>query len=140
MVNSFQVSPFSRTSQLSLKLHHLYPLTALIELQPGEFEDKVIKSSVPVIVDFYANWCGPCKLMGPLFQQLADDYAPEVVSFVKVDTDVHEDTVDKYNIQGLPLFGLFVGGEMISSHSGALGKELLREFIKKNLKNSNINI
>ena len=106
---------------------------ALIDLQTGEFENVVINSDKPVIVDFMANWCGPCKLVTPIFKKLADDFVDEV-KFVKVDTDIHEETVDKYNIQGLPLFGIFINGEMVASHSGALSTEPLRDFIKKNIK------
>jgi thioredoxin 1 len=70
--------------------------------------------------------------MGPIFQQLADEYTDKV-NFVKVDTDVHEDTVDTFSIQGLPLFGLFVKGKMVSAHSGALTRDALRDFINKGL-------
>jgi thioredoxin 1 len=101
-------------------------------VEAGEFDSTVIQSKVPVIVDFSADWCGPCKLMLPIFKSLADEYPEESVKLVKVDTDVHEDVVDKYNIQGVPLFGVFKNGEMVASHSGALTKDKLKEFINKN--------
>jgi len=106
---------------------------ALVELAPGEFDNEVTKESEVVIVDFYADWCGPCKLMGPIFKQLAEELPADGLKFVKVDTDVHESTVESYNIQGLPLFGVFIDGKMISSHSGALSKVNLRQFIIKSL-------
>lgn len=56
------------------------------------------------------------------------------MKFVKVDTDVHEETVDKYNIQGLPLFGLFIDGEIVQTHSGAMNKDALKEFVNSGLK------
>jgi thioredoxin-like negative regulator of GroEL len=61
------------------------------------------------------------------------------VKFVKVDTDVHEETVDKYNIQGLPLFGLFIKGEIVQTHSGAMNKDALKEFVDSGLKKFNQN-
>jgi len=76
--------------------------------------------------------------VGPIFKQVSEDFPSDKVKFVKVDTDVHEDTVAKYNIQGLPLFGLFVNGEIIMSHSGALNRDALKEFVNKGLGSSQI--
>lgn len=69
--------------------------------------------------------------MGPIFEQLSEEESS--VKFVKVDTDVHEEAVDRFNIQGLPLFGLFVNGEMVSSHAGALKKDALKDFVHRGL-------
>ena len=116
-------------------------LDSMIDCQRGEFDKDVIvqSKSIPVIVDFYAgkhniwilpikvycfhatftlplflDWCGPCKLVAPIFKALADEL-PQV-KFVKVDTEVHEDSVDSFNIQGLPLFGIFVDGKMVRTY------------------------
>ena len=62
----------------------------------------------------FLDWCGPCKLVAPIFKALADEL-PQV-KFVKVDTEVHEDSVDSFNIQGLPLFGIFVDGKMVRTY------------------------
>lgn len=72
--------------------------------------------------------------MLPIFKALAEEYPEDKVRLVKVDTDLHEETVDKFNIQGVPLFGVFINGEMVASHSGAIGKDRLREFINNALK------
>jgi len=110
---------------------------AMVELKSGdsEFKNEVLSASStqPVLVDFMANWCGPCKLVGPIFKTLAEDFQGKV-KFVKVDTDVHEDTVDAYNIQGLPLFALFIDGKIVAQHSGALTRDNLRAFVEKNSK------
>ena len=109
-------------------------MSNFVELVPGDFDKEVIANSKskPVLVDFMANWCGPCKLVAPIFKALSEDFTDQV-KFVKVDTDVHEDTVDKYNIQGLPLFALFVNGKVKATHSGALTKDNLKAFITKNM-------
>ena len=105
----------------------------MIELSDQSFDDLVLRSSVPVIVDFHANWCGPCKLMAPIFKELAEEYPEESIKFVKVDTDDHEDTVDKFNIQGLPMFVLIKDGKVLASHSGAISREPLKAFIDKHV-------
>lgn len=109
-------------------------LRAVVDLQPGKFDEEVTNCKQPVLVDFYANWCGPCKLMAPIFSALSDEPDQQNVKFVKVDTDIHEEAVDQFNIQGLPLFGLFIEGKMVSAHSGALPMESLKEFIDRGLK------
>ena len=90
-----------------------------------------IKTKDVVIVKVSANWCGPCKLMAPIFKELADEYP--AIKFVKVDTDLHEDTVEQFNIQGLPLFVVIKEGSVVASHSGAISREPLKQFIEKHM-------
>jgi thioredoxin len=116
---------------LSSRLHS--STETVIDCASGAFAKTVIECEGPVVVDFYADWCGPCKLVAPIFKQVSEEYPDKDVKFVKVDTDVHEDTVDTFNIQGLPLFGVFMNGKMIASHSGALNKQKLSELITKAL-------
>jgi thiol-disulfide isomerase/thioredoxin len=65
------------------------------------------------VIFFALDWCGPCKLMSPIFKALSEEVTD--VEFVKVNTDLHEDKIDGFNIQGLPLFGVFLKGKMVSS-------------------------
>jgi thioredoxin len=129
-VNGFHsvVSQFSRGVSLSITAGEM------IELQDDDaFDELVMKSPVPVIIDFHANWCGPCKLMAPIFKELAEQYPMESIKFVKVDTDDHEETVDKFNIQGLPMFVLIKEGKVVASHSGAISRAPLKAFIDKHV-------
>jgi thioredoxin 1 len=73
------------------------------------------------------------QLVGPIFKQVSEDFPSDKVRFVKVDTDIHEATVEKYNIQGLPLFGVFIDGEIVLSHSGALNRDALRDLVTRGI-------
>ena len=110
----------------------------MVECMQGDFDKNVIQPSMtaPVIVDFYADWCGPCKIVAPIFKKLAEDIT--TVNFVKVDTDVHDEMADKYGIQGLPLFALFIKGEVVAKHSGVLTKDNLKKFIESNIEKAQV--
>jgi len=83
----------------------------VIELTDDNFEQEVLKSDVPVLVDFWAEWCMPCKMLSPTIDKLAKDYAGKV-KVGKVDTDSCRDTAIKYSISNIPTVILFNGGEM----------------------------
>ena len=83
----------------------------VIELTDDNFEREVLKSDVPVLVDFWAEWCMPCKMLTPTIEKLAKDYQGKV-KVGKVDTDSNRDTAIKYSISNIPTVILFKGGEM----------------------------
>ena len=85
------------------------------------------------VVDFYADWCGPCKIAAKTFQSVAEEYPDKSVKFIKVDTEVFEDSVDDYGLKGLPVFGVFKGGKLVKKHEGNIGKEKLLEFINSGI-------
>jgi thioredoxin 1 len=85
------------------------------------FESDVLSSEVPVLVDFWAEWCGPCRMMGPTVDQVATDYAGKV-KVGKVDVDSNQGVAARYGIRGIPTLLLFKGGKVVDQKVGAIGK------------------
>jgi len=92
------------------------------------WNDEVLKSDVPVLVDFTATWCGPCKVLGPIVQSLSDDLVGKV-KVGKLDIDESPSTTAKYGVRGVPTVMLFVGGERKAQHVGLTNKEGLLKLI-----------
>jgi thioredoxin 1 len=85
------------------------------------FDKEVINSDVPVLVDFWAEWCGPCRMMGPTVDQVATDYNGKV-KVGKLDVDSNQSTAARYGIRGIPSLLLFKGGKVVDQKVGAIGK------------------
>ena len=92
------------------------------------FEEEVLKSDVPVLVDMFATWCGPCKMMAPVVAQLAEEYKGSV-KVGKLDIDQNVDIVAQYKIMSVPTFLVIKDGELVKKLSGAVSKEELVEAI-----------
>ena len=88
------------------------------------FEEEVVKSSVPVLVDFYADWCGPCKMMGPVVEKLAEEYEGKA-KVGKVNVDEQEDLAARFNVMSIPFFAFIKDGKMVDSSLGASSKDAL---------------
>lgn len=93
------------------------------------FEQEVLKSDIPVLVDFYADWCGPCKMMSPVVEQIAAEYAGKV-KVGKINVDESQKTAQKYNVMSIPTFIVFKNGEATETLVGAVSKDVLVEKIK----------
>lgn len=91
----------------------------------GEFEDKVLRSDIPVMVDFWAPWCGPCRSVAPILDELAGEYEGKV-TIAKVNTDEHSQYAMKYGVQGIPTLIFFSGGVEVDRIVGAGPKSLYK--------------
>jgi len=104
----------------------------IIQLTDDGFEADVLQASGLVLVDFWAEWCGPCKMIAPVLDEIATEYAGKV-TVGKLNIDQNADTPPKYGVRGIPTLLLFKGGEIVDTKVGALSKTQLKEFLNKNL-------
>lgn len=102
------------------------------EIKDQEFEEKVLKAENPVFVDFWAPWCGPCKMAGPVLEELSEEHKGEV-DFVKVNVDENQSMPEKYGIMSIPTTILFKDGEEVARQVGFTGKQGFEDTIKKGL-------
>ena len=99
-------------------------------LNSQNFEQEVLQSKIPVLVDFSADWCGPCKMMAPVIEELAGEYEGEM-KIGKINVDQSPDIAQKYNVMSIPMFAFFKNGEVIETAVGALNKAKLQGMIDK---------
>ncbi len=100
----------------------------ILAISDGTFEDEVVQSQQPVLVDFWAQWCGPCKAIAPILEDLSKEYAGKV-KIVKLDVDHNPATPPKFGVRGIPTLILFKGGEVKATQVGLLSKTDLLKFI-----------
>jgi thioredoxin 1 len=105
----------------------------IIHVGDSNFQDQVLDSAIPVVVDFWAPWCAPCIVIAPIMEELAKDYAGKV-KFAKLNTDENRQVAAKYGIMAIPTLKIFNGGKEIQSLSGAAPKEYLKAFIDEALR------
>ena len=98
----------------------------------ASFENDVLQSNTPVLVDFWAAWCGPCKAIAPILDEAAKDYENRV-TIAKVNVDENPDTAAKYGVRGIPTLMLFKDGEVVGTKVGAVSKSQLSEFIDQHI-------
>jgi thioredoxin 1 len=105
---------------------------AIKKVTDASFETDVLGSKLPVLVDYWAEWCGPCKMIAPLLNETADSYADRL-QVAKINIDENGKTPSKYNVRGIPTLMLFKDGQLIATRVGALSKSQLNAFIEDNL-------
>jgi thioredoxin 1 len=98
----------------------------------ADFDKDVLNSDIPVLVDFWAEWCGPCRMMSPTVDQVATEYAGKV-KVGKLDVDANQQTAYRYGIRGIPTLLLFKGGQIVEQKVGAIGKPEFQKMLDKHV-------
>ncbi len=104
----------------------------VIELTDQNFDTTIKEDGPPVLVDFWAPWCGPCRNMGPILDEIAEEYDGRL-RIAKVNTDEHQEAANRYGVRGIPAFRLFKAGELVESANGQMYKEDLTAAIDPHL-------
>lgn len=104
----------------------------IVHVSDATFADEVLNADGPVLIDYWAEWCGPCKMIAPILDELAEEYG-EKVKIAKLNIDENPETPPKYGIRGIPTLMLFKDGNVEATKVGAVSKSQLAEFIESNV-------
>ena len=99
-----------------------------INVTDAAFQKTVLESPIPVIVDFWAPWCGPCRMVAPILEKIAKEYADKLI-VAKVNTDENQQWASKYNVEGIPTMLMIADGKVVHRQVGALPEPMLREVV-----------
>lgn len=105
---------------------------SVVILNDDNFDMEVNESDKPVLVDYWAEWCGPCKMVGPIVEEIASEYSDEL-KVCKLDVDDNQESAAKQNVMSIPTLLIFKDGEVIAQQIGALSKSQLTEFVNSNI-------
>ena len=107
-------------------------MSLVLDITDANFDSEVLQSEKPVLVDFWAEWCGPCKVLGPIIDEVAPEYDGKV-KFTKLNIDQYPETAPKYGIRGIPTILLFKNGELKTTSVGVLTKSELNTLLDDNI-------
>jgi thioredoxin 1 len=102
----------------------------LLQVTDGDFEQQILQSEKPALVDFWAAWCGPCRTVGPVVEELAGEYAGKI-KVAKLNVDENKETPTKYGIRGIPTLILFKDGQVVDQIVGAVPKSRIKELLDR---------
>ena len=105
---------------------------SIFHVSDDKFESDVLEATTPVLVDFWAEWCGPCKMIAPILDQIADEYKDRL-TIAKLDVEENQGIAMKYNVRSIPTLMLFRGGVIEAQHVGMLSKEQLAKLLDEKL-------
>ena len=103
-----------------------------ISTTDNNFENDVINSTLPAVVDFWAEWCGPCKVIGPILEEISEEKKDSIIVY-KINIDENPLTPQKYGVQGIPTLMIFKEGKLLDTKIGSLPKSSLIDWLQKNL-------
>jgi len=122
-----------KLNQLLRKSKEAATLESVVTLTDSTFDTTINNTSMPILVDFWAEWCMPCRMMTPVIAELAHDYVGKAV-FAKINVDENPETAERFCIVSIPFFIIFKNGQPVEQILGAVGRKPLEEAIKKQLK------
>jgi thioredoxin 1 len=105
---------------------------SILHVTDGDFENVVLKSDAPVLVDYWAEWCGPCRMIAPILDEISKEYVGKLI-VAKMNVDDNQKIPSKYGVRGIPTLMLFKDGDVEATKVGALTKAQLVDFLEKNL-------
>ena len=104
----------------------------VVTITDDNFEEEVNSSEIPVLVDYWATWCGPCKMVGPLVEEIASEFSDKI-KVGKLDVDTNQASAARQNVMSIPTLLLFKEGQVVAQHVGTLSKNQLKELVEENL-------
>lgn len=108
---------------------------SVLEIDDSAFPREILESNIPALVDFWANWCGPCRTIAPVIEELAEEYSGKV-KFAKINVEENPQTPGQYGVRGIPTLILFKDGQVFDQVVGVVPKETLRQMLERALEKS----